>query len=162
MSNLKNQGRPKAKNPQCRICKTLLIPGNNCVPSAIRRGEYLCRVHKREKERVLYRKRRDKDPEYQARKSREYRAKYPHIELKARLKKFNLSVNKYYTLIKQQNNRCSLCGNLPKKRALAVDHCHNTGIIRGLLCVSCNTSLGQLGDTVESLQRVIKYLKGEL
>ena len=109
----------------------------------------------------MYQKRKVIDPERQARKSREYRVKYPDIELRTRLKKFDLSIEEYNTLIVKQNNRCKLCGKPPKNRALAIDHCHITGRIRGLLCVSCNTSLGQLGDSVEAIEKVLVYLSNE-
>jgi hypothetical protein len=42
---------------------------------------------------------------------------------------------------------------------LVVDHDHNTGAVRGLLCHSCNTGLGHLGDSVETLARALDYLQ---
>jgi hypothetical protein len=45
---------------------------------------------------------------------------------------------------------------------LSVDHCHNTGKIRGILCTKCNTGLGSFKDNIELLMNAIKYLKGEL
>ena len=45
---------------------------------------------------------------------------------------------------------------------LQLDHCHITGKFRGWLCYSCNLGLGKLRDSVELLQRGIKYLKGEI
>lgn len=52
---------------------------------------------------------------------------------------------------------CEMCQG--KTAKMAIDHCHDTGAVRGLLCGNCNTGLGLLGDTVESLERAIKYLK---
>jgi hypothetical protein len=40
-----------------------------------------------------------------------------------------------------------------------VDHCHETGKIRGLLCHSCNTGIGKLGDNLEGLQKAVSYLE---
>ena len=48
------------------------------------------------------------------------------------------------------------------KSAWHIDHDHKTGEFRGWLCRNCNTGLGSLGDTIEGLERGIKYLKGEL
>jgi len=45
------------------------------------------------------------------------------------------------------------------KKRLAVDHCHVSGKIRGLLCFHCNSSLGKMKDSVEILQNAIDYLK---
>ena len=46
------------------------------------------------------------------------------------------------------------------KSTLNVDHCHETGKIRGLLCHNCNRALGLFKDNVEFLERAILYLKG--
>lgn len=45
-------------------------------------------------------------------------------------------------------------------KELAVDHCHETGRIRGLLCNNCNRAIGLLGDSVELLLKAVEYLKG--
>jgi len=52
---------------------------------------------------------------------------------------------------------CNLCGR--KDQQLLFDHCHSTLKHRGWLCSSCNKGLGLLGDTVESIERVLLYLK---
>lgn len=46
-----------------------------------------------------------------------------------------------------------------QKYKLHVDHCHQTGKIRGLLCQKCNMALGLLNDSVEILETAIRYLK---
>ncbi len=51
---------------------------------------------------------------------------------------------------------CEICGI---KDNLCYDHDHKTMKFRGVLCNSCNRSIGQLGDTLESIQKVIAYLK---
>lgn len=51
---------------------------------------------------------------------------------------------------------CECCGKAGK---VHWDHDHTTGKFRGWLCVSCNTGLGKLGDSVEGLERAIAYLK---
>lgn len=76
------------------------------------------------------------------------------------LSKKNLDI--YY--LKKENgpppSHCQLCGEESNK--LQLDHCHITGKFRGWLCYSCNLGLGKLRDSVELLQRGIKYLKGEI
>jgi hypothetical protein len=51
---------------------------------------------------------------------------------------------------------CQICG---KKEELCYDHCHDTMKFRGVLCRGCNRSLGQLGDNIEGIQKVLDYLK---
>jgi len=58
-------------------------------------------------------------------------------------------------------DKCELCGGLPGKRALHLDHDHKTGLFRGWLCQACNLSLGKFGDEIKGLERAIAYLKGE-
>ena len=79
-----------------------------------------------------------------------------------------ISKDYYNDLLIEQNHACAICKNpetitngvksLNKKR-LAIDHCHKTMKIRGLLCHKCNVSLGALNDSIEILQSAIDYLK---
>ncbi len=55
---------------------------------------------------------------------------------------------------------CEICNKLCTENIrLSLDHCHTTGKFRGWLCNKCNRSLGQLGDNLPSIQRVITYLQ---
>ena len=64
-------------------------------------------------------------------------------------------------LLEEQNNSCGICGvnaeELPKQ--LAVDHNHETNVVRGLLCNQCNLGLGQFKDSVVLLSFAIEYLE---
>lgn len=94
-------------------------------------------------------------------RSKKYRDDNPLKVKEVNIKcKYGLTLKNYNDLVKKQENKCKLCLKLTPK--LHIDHCHNTNKIRGLLCSSCNTSLGKLGDTVEKLQKAVDYLKGEL
>lgn len=53
---------------------------------------------------------------------------------------------------------CECCGSAPGKKALAIDHCHETGVFRGWLCTNCNTGIGKLGDDIYGVSRAIEYL----
>lgn len=51
---------------------------------------------------------------------------------------------------------CHICGRHVR---LAIDHDHDTGAVRGVLCHACNTGIGKLGDSIEGLERALEYLK---
>ena len=58
-------------------------------------------------------------------------------------------------------NTCEICGGPPKSgnKYLAIDHCHKTGKLRGMLCDLCNTALGKFKDSEELLTNAIKYIR---
>ena len=56
-------------------------------------------------------------------------------------------------------NLCMICGS---KETICIDHCHETGKVRGLLCRKCNTGIGMLGDTLVQLRLAVKYLENSL
>lgn len=77
---------------------------------------------------------------------------------KQRLKyKYNISLEDYSRMYSEQEGRCAVCGEFHEK--LNVDHCHDTGVVRGLLCHNCNTGLGHFKDNSGLLGRAILYLK---
>ena len=148
-------------------------------PAAIRYKERLAKMtpeellaHK-EKIKEQYRKRYAKNPEQYRAYKRKYiennkeklKERYKQYRLKYKannyqhLKMFDITKEQYLEMLEQQKHVCAICGGKDKTRRLAVDHCHTTGVIRGLLCSGCNTSLGQFKDSVELLQKAIQYLK---
>lgn len=76
------------------------------------------------------------------------------------LLKYGLTVEGYDALYEGQEGRCATCGALPVVgRRLCVDHCHATGMVRGLLCDGCNLGLGKVGDDLAALRRFVAYLE---
>ena len=79
-------------------------------------------------------------------------------------KRYGLTVDEYKKLYEQQNGLCAICKQPETRQVrgnvclLAVDHDHNNGKVRGLLCHICNTSLGGFRDNVDYLQAAIGYL----
>jgi hypothetical protein len=77
---------------------------------------------------------------------------------------YGITLEQYNELLFKQNNKCAICNvnnngkYRSKARAFAVDHCHSTNKIRGLLCSDCNTGIGLLKDNVNFLESAIKYL----
>ncbi len=70
---------------------------------------------------------------------------------------FGISLEDYKSLSEKQNHLCLIC-KLPTK-TLVVDHNHETGKIRGLLCHLCNCGIGHFKENINSLENAINYLK---
>lgn len=99
---------------------------------------------------------------------RQWNEKNREAETKYQLKfKFGITLDKYNEILVSQNGKCAICENeeiavdhrTKKIRRLAVDHCHEAGKVRGLLCSKCNRALGGVNESVEILESMIKYLK---
>lgn len=75
--------------------------------------------------------------------------------------KYKLLPEQYNKMFLEQQGCCKICGRHQDeiKKKLHVDHCHETGEIRGLLCHNCNHGLGNFKDNMEFLQKAIDYLK---
>lgn len=78
-------------------------------------------------------------------------------------KKYGISLDDYNRMHEAQNGLCAICGEPEKvyrgsRPELAVDHCHETGRVRGLLCNACNRGIGNLRDDVGLLRRALAYL----
>lgn len=69
------------------------------------------------------------------------------------------ALEEYNKLLELQNSSCGICGGKDSAKRLAVDHDHETGKIRGLLCSKCNRALGYLNDDKELLRKAISYLE---
>jgi Autographiviridae endonuclease VII len=74
--------------------------------------------------------------------------------------KYGITIEQRDQLFRGQGSRCGCCGSLDGGPAYgwAVDHCHATGKVRGVVCSSCNTMLGFAKDSAERLQAGINYL----
>lgn len=90
------------------------------------------------------------------------RAKSQQYSRKRNLRKLGLTFEEYDEMLAGQGGKCLICdateGNSIGHR-LAVDHCHKTGLIRGLLCKKCNSALGLLGDSHATVARAAAYLR---
>lgn len=75
-------------------------------------------------------------------------------------RQYGINEDQYKYLMEVQKGRCAICNSVPSKKALDIDHNHLTGLVRGLLCFTCNSALGKFrGDMgIELLQKAINYL----
>lgn len=73
-------------------------------------------------------------------------------------RKYGLTKEQYLSMFNEQGGRCAICEKVETDRYLAVDHCHETGKVRKLLCKDCNTSLGKFNDSPDLLRKAAEYL----
>ena len=100
-----------------------------------------------EKDKCYYLRNRDKI----IGKNRQYNLK----------QKYGLTLDDYNNLFEKQEGRCAICGKhqVEIARHLDIDHDHNTGSIRGLLCPKCNAGLGYFESWYQKhIQQVTEYL----
>jgi hypothetical protein len=113
---------------------------------------------KRDEIREQQREYRDANRETLNARRRERRAATPGKQRDYRLRwKYGITMEEYDSLAKAQNHLCVICGVQPTG-GLVVDHCHNKGHVRGLLCINCNLALGHLKDDVNIARAAVKYL----
>lgn len=133
----------------CSKCKEELTPINSFVrKTGVRSGQLqaYCKKcfasHKKE--------RRGKDRDKARREASDDKLK----------NKYGITRKEYDRLLEVQESMCAICGfRYEGGKRLAVDHCHETGQVRGLLCISCNRGIGMLKDSTALLNKAIEYLR---
>ena len=100
--------------------------------------------------------------------AKQWRRNNPRKARNSDLKKaYGITLDEYEQMLTDQNGKCAICGGdepavnptTQKPRNLAVDHCHKTGKVRGLLCTKCNSIIGHADDDGEILKKAIRYLE---
>jgi hypothetical protein len=89
------------------------------------------------------------------------------VNITQNAKRYNTTVGAIQELLENQDHRCAICGThadevghkLLRTASLVIDHNHDTGEVRGLLCPKCNLILGQANDDPQILTNAINYLK---
>ena len=78
-------------------------------------------------------------------------------------RRYGITLEQRDAMLAAQGGGCAICGKppVPGKRGFHVDHCHQTGRVRGLLCSNCNTLLGLAGESEAVLRAAINYLQRE-
>lgn len=91
----------------------------------------------------------------------QYRCKPCEKEMQL-LSRHGITTKTWNTMLKNQDYKCKICGTAKpygNRSVFCVDHCHETGKIRGLLCDECNVGLGKFRDNISFLNKAIIYLK---
>lgn len=73
---------------------------------------------------------------------------------------YGLSFEAFETMLLGQKNKCAICRKpFDEPLSASVDHCHETGRVRGLLCRLCNLALGHIQDDVDTAERLLAYVR---
>jgi hypothetical protein len=81
---------------------------------------------------------------------------HKHPQLK---RNYGITGNDYLMMLEECDWSCEVCGGSDDDKHLAVDHCHTTGEVRGLLCQNCNQALGKLKDNPDLIRRLAEYVE---
>lgn len=90
-----------------------------------------------------------------------WKEKHPEIYRGYKAAVYSISASDYNRIFEAQDGKCAICGTHQSKlsKSLAIDHDHDTGVVRGLLCTKCNIAIGLMNDDCDNLTNAILYLK---
>jgi len=71
--------------------------------------------------------------------------------------RYGMSLDTFIAMVEKRQGKCDICGAF-KGRELHVDHNHDNGKVRGLLCFNCNNGIGAFGDDPNLMSRAVNYL----
>ena len=74
-------------------------------------------------------------------------------------KSFGIGLKEYEAMLRDQKGGCAICGGKDDFFRLSVDHCHDRGYVRGLLCGQCNIGLGAFKDSPERMRLAAEYIE---
>jgi hypothetical protein len=90
----------------------------------------------------------------------EYRARNPDANRWHAIKSiYGITRDQWHGLLRSQDGACAICQKVVETGQLRVDHNHETGVVRGLLCNNCNAGIGMLGDSPVVVERAAQYLR---
>lgn len=144
---------------QCHDCTADAVEGRARCPRHLEAARaHATAYYRRNRDRIRAENRANVRAVGEAASRRDYRL----------LAKYGITGEEYDAMEREQDGKCAICkqperryGSHGKVKRLAVDHCHETGKVRGLLCADCNTAIGLLGDNPERVEAARAYLVGK-
>ncbi len=114
-----------------------------------------------DKKKAKDKKYRDKNKPRLNAMTKEWRKSNTDVTRGHNLRRYGVTVQDYDNMYIEQGGCCAICGTHQSKLKLrlGIDHNHETGSIRGLLCNNCNTALGLMKDSIGTLDNAISYLE---
>lgn len=153
--------RASARSGRCLDCDVEL-PDKRRVRCVSCRAEYKrtyqAGYHQATKHRTLIR-RKDTAKRYRERHQDRVNAKArDHWHAHARFRQYGMTREQFDAMVEAQSGLCLICEKPPGVQGLHIDHNHESGQVRGLLCEVCNKGLGCFRDDPELLYAALRYL----
>jgi hypothetical protein len=133
----------------CRHCGDAFLP----TARQLRKSDFECLPCRRKTFRRWNKSRSPVDwKKYASKTKKELRAR--------RLRDYGLTEEDYLAMLEAQGRKCAICGDEHSdgETSMPVDHCHDSGRVRGLLCRNCNVGLGMFKDSIDRLTAAANYL----
>lgn len=149
--------RQSRKPPECHPDKKYYAKG--LCKTCYRRADYQADTERfaayarKWRERNLERARKNGKRYYENNKDR-----IAELNRRGRIRAYGITPEEYDRMLLAQDKCCALCRRLLETR-ICIDHDHATGQVRALLCVSCNSGLGDLQDDPELMRRAAEYVE---
>jgi hypothetical protein len=118
-------------------------------PARLRENTYCSAVCRERHTKLLTQQRRREHPE-----------RGPHDNFNRRFRRYGITQEEFERIYDLQLGRCAICLLPLSETRVHVDHCHNTDVVRGLLCNLCNPGLGYFQDDPDLLMKAAEYLRG--
>ena len=136
------------RRPECKSC------------TGARRAAWYAENRDREIQRVQDWRRANKERSDNYQRERRQRPDVKRREREGHLRrKYGMTLEQYDALLLSQGGGCGICGRRPEGRfSLHVDHDHETGVVRGILCFRCNNAVGDLQNDPTLARAVAAYL----
>jgi ribosomal protein L19E len=160
--------REHGRSKHCKKCSRTLglsqFGNDKTSPDGLTRACKACRntyQRRLNKETGAGKRRNDNSKEYRKRYYADEGRKRRY-EDKRLQREFGISIETYEQMYDAQKGRCGICDKpetSSRAKKLAVDHCHETGKVRGLLCQRCNRALGLFKDNYRYLEEAVSYLR---
>lgn len=150
---------PEGPAKKCKDCESVLLISDHFYvnPNTGRAGSY-CRRCNSKRSVAAQRKDPARAAERRARHIAKNPNRYKEICVNSRMKlQFGIGLSEYNGMVSACGGKCEICHEEAGER-LCIDHCHETGAIRGLLCKSCNLAIGHMKDDPSRLASAIEYL----
>ena len=144
--------KKESKIKYCKYCKR----GEPFILVGRKKKNWVCKKCRIRRSKTYYHKNKERQLEW----GKNYRARNKDkIRNRELIKNYGITLDDFNNIFKEQGKKCGICKKVLTLKEAFVDHIHNTGDVRGILCTRCNTGIGMFGEKLENLKEAICYLK---